>query len=83
MLADQCVCTSGVGRHLLCVELAARGVEVLLAPDVWIAKTLVLPFFWRDSGPVGSRIAGGASLEENSSKPNEKGPSPQSNDAIL
>jgi hypothetical protein len=34
------------------VELTARGVEALMQPDVWIAETLTLPFFWRDSGPI-------------------------------
>jgi hypothetical protein len=42
----------GEHRRLRKVELAARGVEGLLQPDVWIAEMLRLPFFWRDSGPI-------------------------------
>jgi hypothetical protein len=42
----------GDHRRLLRVELAARGVEGLLQPDVYIAEMLRLPFFWRDSGPI-------------------------------
>jgi hypothetical protein len=46
--------TAAVGEHrrLRGVELAARGVEALLQPDVYIAEMLRLPFFWRDSGPI-------------------------------
>jgi hypothetical protein len=46
--------TAAVGelRRLRRVELAARGVEGLLQPDVYIAEMLRLPFFWRDSGPI-------------------------------
>jgi hypothetical protein len=43
---------SGEPRRLRRVALAARGVEGLLQPDVWIAEMLRLPFFWRDSGPI-------------------------------
>jgi hypothetical protein len=42
----------GDRRRLLKVELAARGVEGLLQPNVWISEDLRLPFFWRDSGPI-------------------------------
>jgi hypothetical protein len=42
----------GEHRRLRRVELAARGVEGLLQPDVYIAEMLRLPFFWRDSGPI-------------------------------
>jgi hypothetical protein len=42
----------GERRRLRGVELAARGVEGLLQPDVYLAETLRLPFFWRDSGPI-------------------------------
>jgi hypothetical protein len=43
---------SGERRRLVRVELAARGVEGLLQPDVYLAEMLRLPFFWRDSGPI-------------------------------
>jgi hypothetical protein len=43
---------TGELRRLLRVELAARGVEGLLQPDVYLAEMLRLPFFWRDSGPI-------------------------------
>jgi hypothetical protein len=42
----------GDHRRLRKVELAARGVEGLLQPDVFIAEMLRLPFFWRDGGPI-------------------------------
>jgi hypothetical protein len=42
----------GDHRRLLKVELTARGVEGLLQPDVWIAETLRLPAFPRETGPV-------------------------------
>jgi hypothetical protein len=42
----------GDHRRLLKVELAARGVEGLLQPDIFITEMLRLPFFWRDSGPI-------------------------------
>jgi hypothetical protein len=46
--------TAAVGEHrrLRRVELAARGVESLLQPDVYIGEMLRLPIFWRDSGPI-------------------------------
>jgi hypothetical protein len=46
--------TAAVGerRRLRRVELAARGVESLLQPDVYLAEELRLPFFWRDNGPI-------------------------------
>jgi hypothetical protein len=44
--------TSSAGRHLLGVELTARGVERLMQPDIHIAEMLRLPFFWRDRGPL-------------------------------
>jgi hypothetical protein len=34
------------------VELAARGVETLLQPDIWIAEMLRLPYFVREKGPI-------------------------------
>jgi hypothetical protein len=43
---------TGERRRLRSVELAARGVEKLLQPDVYLAETLRLPFFWRDNGPI-------------------------------
>jgi hypothetical protein len=42
----------GEHRRLRRVELAARGVEGLLQPDVYLAEMLRLPFFWRDRGPI-------------------------------
>ena len=42
----------GEHRRLLKVELTARGVKGLLQPDVWIAETLRLPAFPRETGPI-------------------------------
>jgi hypothetical protein len=42
----------GEHRRLRQVELTARGVDRLLQPDVWIAETLRLPVFPRDTGPI-------------------------------
>jgi hypothetical protein len=42
----------GEHRRLLKVELAARRTQGLLQPDVWIAETLRLPAFPRETGPV-------------------------------